>query len=95
MKREWEWRSRQDGIAAHLTLSISQWVEPALRESHGRAAEHKHIVVVAHGIFNSEFLGAIMTRRPGSQHMAWSYRGGSSINNDISNGNGILVSRRK
>ncbi|RSH81496.1 hypothetical protein EHS25_006853 [Saitozyma podzolica] len=64
-----------DDVHERAHQAIAQFIEPLLRESRGRPAESKHIAVVAHGVFNSEFIGALLSRRPHSQHLSWSYRG--------------------
>ncbi|TXT04984.1 hypothetical protein VHUM_03804 [Vanrija humicola] len=53
--------------------AIAEFVEPAIRENQGKLASSKHLVFVAHGIFNHEFIGAIMARRPEGIN-AWEYR---------------------
>lgn len=53
---------------------IAAFVEPALKESQGQLPSSKHLVFVAHGIFNHEFISAIMARRPEGIN-AWEYRG--------------------
>ncbi|WOO84726.1 putative phosphatase [Vanrija pseudolonga] len=54
--------------------AIAAFVEPALKESQGQLPSSKHLVFVAHGIFNHEFISAIMARRPEGIN-AWEYRG--------------------
>lgn len=54
---------------------IEKFIEPSLKMHRGQAPK-KHLVVVAHGIFNSEFLGALLARwRSGQEKAAWEYRG--------------------
>lgn len=60
---------------AFLTVSIAQFIEPVLRESYGQPPSSKHLVVVAHGIFNYEFLGALLSRRPEGIDHHWAYKG--------------------
>ncbi|ODN76113.1 hypothetical protein L202_06045 [Cryptococcus amylolentus CBS 6039] len=55
--------------------AIEQYIEPILQESRGKPPSDKHVAVVAHGIFNSEFLGALMARRKGNAPLEWQYRG--------------------
>ncbi|EIW67919.1 hypothetical protein TREMEDRAFT_33028, partial [Tremella mesenterica DSM 1558] len=55
--------------------AIADFIEPILQTNHGRPASSKHIVVVAHGIFNSEFIGALLSRRKGQGSFDWGYRG--------------------
>jgi len=55
--------------------SIGKFIEQHLQECEGKAATSRHVVVVAHGIFNSEFLGALLARRPTAVPLEWSYRG--------------------
>lgn len=52
---------------------MSQYIEPFLEKSRGKsAADAPHIFVVAHGIFNSEFLGGLLARRPPSvNNVVW------------------------
>lgn len=57
------------------TGSIATFIEPVLRECHGSAASGKHLVVVAHGIFNAEFIGAFLARRTDSRPAEWGYKG--------------------
>jgi hypothetical protein len=60
---------------ATLTTSIAQYIEPSLKEFHGKPASSKHIAIVAHGIFNSEFVGALLARLHGARQIGWRYRG--------------------
>ncbi|KAK1926076.1 histidine phosphatase superfamily [Papiliotrema laurentii] len=55
--------------------AISKFIEQHLEECRGKPAKSRHVVVVAHGIFNSEFLGALLARRAGHAPLEWSYRG--------------------
>jgi broad specificity phosphatase PhoE len=55
--------------------SIAQYIEPSLKELKGKPASSKHIALVAHGIFNSEFVGALLARLHGVRQIGWSYRG--------------------
>ncbi|OWZ70806.1 hypothetical protein AYX14_03780 [Cryptococcus neoformans] len=55
--------------------AVEQFIEPILKECRGKPATSKHVVVVAHGIFNSEFLGALMARRKTNAPLEWNYRG--------------------
>ncbi|BEI82810.1 hypothetical protein CcaverHIS002_0306780 [Cutaneotrichosporon cavernicola] len=55
--------------------AIKEFVEDALRESYGSTPESKHLVFVAHGIFNYEFLSAFLTRRPEGIDTHWAYKG--------------------
>ncbi|KAJ9121821.1 hypothetical protein QFC22_002444 [Naganishia vaughanmartiniae] len=52
---------------------IAQFIEPIFERSKGKRGEDApHIFVVAHGIFNSEFLGALLARRPPSfNNVSW------------------------
>jgi broad specificity phosphatase PhoE len=54
---------------------IAQYIEPLLKECHGKPASSKHIAIVAHGIFNSEFVGALLARLHGARQIGWRYRG--------------------
>lgn len=57
---------------------ISEHIEPALRECQGQSPQAKHIAVVAHGIFNAEFIGALLARtREGG--IEWGYRGMTNV----------------
>ncbi|CAK9779714.1 phosphoglycerate mutase-like protein [Cutaneotrichosporon oleaginosum] len=55
--------------------AIRLFVEDALRESYGATPDSKHLVFVAHGIFNYEFLSAFLTRRPEGIDSHWAYKG--------------------
>jgi hypothetical protein len=55
--------------------SVGKFIEQHLQECEGKPASSRHVVVVAHGIFNSEFLGALLARRPTVAPLEWSYRG--------------------
>lgn len=55
-------------------LRIAQFIEPVLRETKGRPPTQRHVVVVAHGIFNSEFIGALLSRTK-SGALDWGYKG--------------------
>jgi hypothetical protein len=57
---------------------MRQFIEPNLRECRGRPPGCRHIFVVAHGIFNAEFIGALLARRKDSQPLEWGYKGVSS-----------------
>jgi hypothetical protein len=54
---------------------IAQFIEPILQEAKGKSAtDAPHIFIVAHGIFNSEFLGALYARNPPSMDpIEWEY----------------------
>lgn len=62
-------------LSAYHYCSVEQFIEPILKECRGKPATSKHVVVVAHGIFNSEFLGALMARRKTNAPLEWNYRG--------------------
>jgi broad specificity phosphatase PhoE len=66
-----------DLTASRPTLMnrIAQYIEPLLKECHGKPAASKHIAIVAHGIFNSEFVGALLARLHGARQIGWRYRG--------------------
>jgi len=57
--------------------SIAQYIEPLLKEFHGKPASSKHIALVAHGIFNSETLGTLLARLDGKRQVGWHYSGQS------------------
>lgn len=59
--------------------SIAQYIEPLLKEFHGKPASSKHIALVAHGIFNSETLGTLLARLDGKRQVGWHYSGESCI----------------
>lgn len=63
------------GLEFRADGSIAQFVEQALRESYGSTPESRHLVFVAHGIFNYEFLSAFLTRRPEGIDSHWAYKG--------------------
>ena len=54
---------------------IAKFIEPSLQMTRGRPPSSKHVVVVAHGIFNSEFIGALLARRRGQGALEWGYKG--------------------
>lgn len=68
-----------------LLRSILQYIEASLQESQGKPPTSKHIAVVAHGIFNSEFTGALLARRESDRPLEWGYKGESAINTRSSN----------
>jgi broad specificity phosphatase PhoE len=55
---------------------IEQFIEPNLKECRGQPPT-RQVFVVAHGIFNAEFIGALLARRKDSQPLDWGYRGAS------------------
>ncbi|WWD22474.1 hypothetical protein CI109_106967 [Kwoniella shandongensis] len=62
-------------VRARANEAIRLFIEPALKESYGKPPSSNHLVVVAHGIFNAEFLGALLARRKNAQPLEWNYRG--------------------
>lgn len=54
-------------------VSIAKFIEPLIEANAGKsAADAAHVFVVAHGIFNSEFLGALLARRgPEGTRVEW------------------------
>lgn len=50
-----------------------------MRKSYGQAPELECLAVVAHGIFNYEFLGALLSRRPEGIDAFWAYKGESGV----------------
>lgn len=56
---------------------IEQFIEASLKENRGKPPTSKHIAVVAHGIFNSEFTGALLARRQSDKPLEWGYKGES------------------
>jgi hypothetical protein len=69
------------GLTLNVTLggtnSIAQYLEPVFTANKGKSREEApHVFVVAHGIFNSELLGALLARRPASApRLEWRYSG--------------------
>ena len=58
-----------------LTVSsIAKFIERHFQECNDRPPTCRHIVVVAHGIFNAEFIGALLARRR-SPSLDWGYKG--------------------
>ncbi|WWC58204.1 uncharacterized protein I303_100740 [Kwoniella dejecticola CBS 10117] len=55
--------------------AIKRFIEPILAECHEAPAQNRHVVVVAHGIFNAEFLGALLARRRDHKPLEWGYKG--------------------
>lgn len=55
--------------------SIAAYIEQHLQANKGKGPMSAHIVVVAHGIFNSEFIGALLARRGTSAPLQWGYKG--------------------
>ena len=53
---------------------VEEYIEPVLKAYRGQSPK-RHLVVVAHGIFNSEFLGALLARRKDLNTGSWEYRG--------------------
>ncbi|KAK8845520.1 hypothetical protein IAR55_006235 [Kwoniella newhampshirensis] len=64
-----------DDVRRRANEAIRLFIEPALKECHGQPPSCRHLVVVAHGIFNAEFLGALLARRKTAQPLEWNYRG--------------------
>lgn len=63
-----------EDVRARANEVVSKYIEPVLRETRGQPPTGRHVVVVAHGIFNAEFIGALMARtRTGA--VEWGYRG--------------------
>lgn len=60
-------------------VSVAEYIEPALREHYGEPAASYHVVIVAHGIFNYELMGALLTRRPEGIEKNWGYRGMTNV----------------
>jgi broad specificity phosphatase PhoE len=81
MKRESSHdRQGREGILK-LIGRIAQFIEPSLKEQRGQPADSKHIMFVAHGIFNSELVGALLSRVKG-QVVRGHYRGESLVSQD-------------
>lgn len=59
--------------------SVAKYIEPALRAHYGQPAASYHVVVVAHGIFNYELMGALLARRPEGIEKNWTYRGMTNV----------------
>ncbi|WVQ93756.1 hypothetical protein IAU59_000833 [Kwoniella sp. CBS 9459] len=62
-------------VRARANEAIKQFIEPILQECHGSPPTSRHVVVVAHGIFNAEFLGALLARRKDHRPLEWGYKG--------------------
>ncbi len=67
-------------IRAWLGLGVcrvAQYIEPILLAARGKPVSlAPHVFIVAHGIFNSELLGSLLTRRPAnSPRLDWKYWG--------------------
>jgi hypothetical protein len=77
-KRELSYVRRRSEEISRLIGRIAQFIEPSLKEQRGQPADSKHIMFVAHGIFNSELVGALLSRVKG-QVVRGSYRGESPI----------------
>lgn len=56
---------------------ITQYIEPILQSARGKPfSSAPHVFVVAHGIFNSELVGALLSRRPvNAPRLEWKYWG--------------------
>ncbi|ORX34765.1 histidine phosphatase superfamily [Kockovaella imperatae] len=61
-------------VRARANEAFSQFIERHLQECRRRPPTTRHIVVVAHGIFNAEFIGGLLARR-GAQGLDWGYKG--------------------
>ncbi len=78
-RREEAWAC-QGRLTRHNPLHhrrIAEFLEPILAANRGKdRASAPHIFVVAHGIFNSELLGALLARRPANAgKLDWRYSG--------------------
>ncbi|KAJ9114428.1 hypothetical protein QFC20_001571 [Naganishia adeliensis] len=62
-----------DDVRRRGEKAMAQYIEPYLEKAKGKSsADAPHIFVVAHGIFNSEFLGGLLARRPPSvNNVVW------------------------
>ncbi|WVR03515.1 hypothetical protein IAU60_000506 [Kwoniella sp. DSM 27419] len=62
-------------VRARANEAIRQFIEPILEGCRGQPPSSRHVVVVAHGIFNAEFLGALLARRKDHRPLEWGYKG--------------------
>ncbi|WRT63767.1 uncharacterized protein IL334_000692 [Kwoniella shivajii] len=62
-------------VRARANEAINRFIEPIIAGNHGSSPASKHVVVVAHGIFNAEFLGALLARRRDHKPLEWGYKG--------------------
>lgn len=78
-KRRGRKGSGEQGVGLYyevkLTDRIAQYIEPLLVEAQDKPPSSKNIAVVAHGIFNTEFLGALLARLPKDEHPGYVARG--------------------
>ncbi|ORY34216.1 histidine phosphatase superfamily [Naematelia encephala] len=63
-----------EDVRARANSAISQFIEPILEAHRSSPASSAHVFVVAHGIFNAEFIGALLARTT-SGALEWGYRG--------------------
>lgn len=64
-------------VRARADQAIAKFIEPILKSSKGKTREQApHVFVVAHGIFNAQFLAAFLARRaPSADPIQWSGSG--------------------
>ena len=60
--------------AKEMDFRVETFLEPILRDYRGQPPR-RHCVLVAHGIFNAELIGALLSRRKGEVPTEWAYRG--------------------
>jgi broad specificity phosphatase PhoE len=68
---------RMGAVSYSMWTRIEKFIEPSLQQYRGQAPT-RHLVMVAHGIFNAELLGALLARRT-DDRAAWEYRGEQRI----------------
>ncbi|WVN91005.1 uncharacterized protein L203_106251 [Cryptococcus depauperatus CBS 7841] len=64
-----------EDVRERAKQAIHDFIEPLLQKCRGLPPSSKHVVIVAHGIFNSEFLGALIARKKSNAPLEWSYQG--------------------
>nr|ODN93052.1 hypothetical protein L204_05232 [Cryptococcus depauperatus CBS 7855] len=68
-----------EDVRERAKQAIHDFIEPLLQKCRGLPPSSKHVIIVAHGIFNSEFLGALMARKKSNAPLEWSYQGMTNI----------------
>ncbi|KAL7416417.1 histidine phosphatase superfamily [Mrakia frigida] len=66
-----------DDVAARAEKAVDQFLLPYILET-ASSTEPQHILVVAHGIFNPELIGALMRRRASGAGTGWQNTGSSN-----------------
>ena len=75
---EWSQGRLRQVKAEEVDSRLETFLEPVLRDYRGQPPR-RHCVLVAHGIFNAELIGALLARRRGDVPLEWAYRGESGI----------------